>query len=289
MIEPSRRLGRGLSALLGEPAAAVPQAGAAAGRTLRLVPIADIAPGRTQPRQAFPPEALRELAESIRTHGVLQPVLLRRFGDDPAKFELIAGERRWRAAQEAGVHEIPAIIRDLTDREALEVALIENLQRQDLNPVEEAEGFKRLIDEFAYTQEELAASLGKSRSHLTNLLRILALPAAVLDLVRSHAIEASHAKALLAAKDPAALAARVAAEGLSVRETERLARESHGQAKPSRTKLRDANILDLERRITGKLGCAAQVTHKPGGKSVLTLRFSTLDQMQAVLVRLGVA
>ena len=288
MTEPSRRLGRGLSALLGESASPAPQA-AAPGRALRLVPIADIAPGRAQPRQSFPPEALQELADSIRTHGVLQPVLLRRHGDDPAKFELIAGERRWRAAQAAGVHEIPAIIRDLTDREVLEVALIENLQRQDLNPIEEAEGFKRLIDEFAYTQEELAASLGKSRSHLTNLLRILALPAPVLDLVRNRAIEASHAKALLAAKDPAALAARVASEGLSVRETERLARESHGPGKQARTKLRDANILDLERRITGKLGCAAQVTHKPGGKSVLSLRFSSLAQMQDVLVRLGVA
>jgi ParB family transcriptional regulator, chromosome partitioning protein len=289
MTEPSRRLGRGLSALLGDTAPQAAQAAVAPGRALRLVPIADIAPGRAQPRQSFSQAALKELAESIRTHGVLQPVLLRRHADDPAKFELIAGERRWRAAQAAGVHEIPAIIRDLTDREALEVALIENLQRQDLNAVEEAEGFKRLIDEFAYTQEELANTLGKSRPHLTNLLRILALPASVLDLVRNHAIEASHAKALLAAKDPAALAARVAADGLSVRETERLARESHGPAKPARQKLRDANIADLERRITGKLGCAAQVTHKPGGKSTLTLRFSNLEQLQDVLARLGVA
>jgi ParB family chromosome partitioning protein len=289
MTEPPRRLGRGLSALLGDankPATAA----APSGRALRQVAVSDIVSGRYQPRQDFAPAALQELTDSIRVHGVLQPVLLRRHGSDPAKYELIAGERRWRAAQAAGVHEIPAVIRDLTDREALEVALVENLQRQDLNAVEEAEGYKRLVQEFGYTQDELAHELGKSRSHLANQMRILELPPAVLKLVREGSLSGSHAKALVGARDAITLAQRVVSGGLSVRETERLARAGSGEAgKQARQKLRDPNIVHLERRITAALGCPAQIAHKPGGKSALTLRFSTLAQLQEVLTRLDVA
>jgi ParB family chromosome partitioning protein len=224
----SKRLGRGLSALLGESAATV---AAQAQRGQRTIPVGDIAPGRFQPRKDFAPEALQELAASIRAQGVLQPIVVRKSaGGTP--FELVAGERRWRAAQLAQLHEIPAIVRELSDDEALEIGLVENLQRQDLGPIEEAQAYRRLIDELGHTQEEVAKALGKSRSHIANQVRLLELPQAVVDLVAAGKLSVGHAKLLVAQPDPQRLADIVVAKELTVRETAQLIERGKAMAHP---------------------------------------------------------
>lgn len=284
----TRRLGRGLSALLGDAAAAaVTAAPAAPARGLRNIPVGDIAPGRLQPRRHFAPEALQELAESIRTQGVLQPVVVRRRGDDPNKYELIAGERRWRAAQLAKVHEIPAILRDLTDAEALQIGLVENLQRSDLNPVEEAEAYRRLVDEFGHTQEDVAEAVGKSRSHIANLLRVLELPDAVRAMIADGRISLGHAKLIAGQADPAALAQAIVARGLSVRATEELIQASRPKRRAA-APAADANLRDLTARLRETLGLAASIEHKPNGSGRLVIQYRSLDQIDDVLRRLGV-
>ena len=244
---PSRGLGRGLSALLGDgappatptpPAAssATPPAAATAGpsaaeldalrRESYMVPIEFLKPGRFQPRRLFDEDALAQLAQSIRERGLLQPILARQTGRD--SYEILAGERRWRAAQLAKLHDVPVVLREFTDREALEIALIENLQRQDLSPVEEAQGYARLRDEFKATQADLADVLGKSRSHITNMLRLLELPEKVRALLDAGRLSAGHARALIGVKDIEALAQKVADEGLSVRQVEKMVQASVG-------------------------------------------------------------
>jgi ParB family chromosome partitioning protein len=280
-----RQLGRGLSALLGEDAAdyaALDQV-----RATKTVPIASLKPGRYQPRRRFAEEEIESLADSIRERGILQPLLVRRDPNDASSYEIVAGERRWRAAQLAQIHEVPVIIKDLTDSGALEVALIENVQRQDLNPLEEGAGYGRLIEEFGYTQEALGKIVGKSRSHVANTLRLLNLPALVRKLVEDGTLSAGHARALLNAEDPEGLARKVVSKGLNVRQTEKLVqrrREPEEAAPPAASK--DADTIALERDLSNLLGLKVSVKFKSGGGE-LTIHYTTLDQLDEVLRRLS--
>ncbi len=285
--DPSKRLGRGLSALLGEsasPAAAAQQPQ----RGQRTIPVGDIVPGRFQPRRDFAPEALQELAASIRAQGVLQPVVVRKAAPGgTAPFELVAGERRWRAAQIAQLHEIPAIVRDLSDDEALEIGLVENLQRKDLNPIEEAQAYRRLMDELRHTQEEIAKALGKSRSHIANQVRLLELPPPVVDMVADGRLSVGHAKLLVSQADPQRLADIIVARELTVRETEQLIQGLAPKPRAPRAPA-DANIAAVERRLKETLGMAASLQHKHDGSGRLVISYRSLDQIDEVLRRLGI-
>ncbi len=277
-----QRLGRGLSALLGAPA----EEPAARSRPGRSLPVGLIHPGPFQPRHRFDDEPLRALAESIRENGILQPILVRPRRDDPASFEIVAGERRWRAAQLAQLHEVPVIVRDLTDQEALELALVENVQRQDLSPLEEAEGYRRLLEEFHNTQDDLARRVGKSRSHITNILRLLGLPEPVRALLENGQLTAGHARALLNAADPVGLAALVAARGLNVRQTERLAQTSrHAGGSGRRRRVKDADTRALEREIAARLGLGVTIDAR-GEAGAVIIHYKTLEQLDLVLDRL---
>ena len=290
MVEEKRKsLGRGLSALLGDDAADLAPAAdkARAGRTL---PIEYLKPGRYQPRRRMDDGPIKDLAQSIAAKGILQPILVRPVGPGPDTYEIIAGERRWRAAQIAGLHDVPVVIRDLSDVEALEIALIENLQRQDLTPLEEAEGYKRLLDEFSHTQEQLAETVGKSRSHVANMMRLLGLPEAVKDMLQSGELTAGHARALLTAPDPVALAREIAAKGLSVREAERLAQSAmkkpsaKGAARPAG---KDADIRALERDLANRLGLKVDIHHRGAQGGALTIHYTMLEQLDDILQRLS--
>ena len=301
--KPARGLGRGLSALMGDvaappvptvaPASAVvvpPPAGEGAARGLRQLPTASLRPGKFQPRRHFDEAAIAGLAESLKNQGMLQPILVRKQGASET-YEIIAGERRWRAAQAAGLHEVPVILRTLTDAEALEIALVENLQREDLNAIEEAEAYRRLMDEFGHTQEALAQHLGKSRSHVANTLRLLVLPDEVRTMLEQGQLSAGHARALLVANDPLTLARLVVARNLSVRETEDLVKRELAPAKGSakRTavrKITDADVRALERDLTAILGLEVQLKVKGVGGE-LRLRYRDLDQLDGLLSRLG--
>ncbi len=276
-------LGRGLSALLGETPAMPAEAPAASGAP-RSMPIEVLRPGRFQPRRRFDDDAMQSLVESIREKGILQPILVRPHGEEG--WEIIAGERRWRAAQAAGLHAVPVIIQDLDDRAALEIALVENVQRQDLTALEEAEGYQRLIDEFAHRQEDLARSVGKSRSHIANTLRLLQLPVEVRRLLQDGALTAGHARALLGAADPLELARRVVALGLNVRQTEKLAAAAKDAPTKSPPPEPDADTRALERSLEQQLGLRVNIEH--GGRGGrLVLHYRSLDQLDDVLKRLG--
>ncbi len=274
-------LGRGLSALLEE--AAIPIDANAPG-VARLA-LADIFANPHQPRRYFAAEPMEELIASVRAHGVLQPILVRPI--DGGRYEIIAGERRWRAAQAAGLHEMPAVVRPLDDRAAFEIALIENIQRSDLNAIEEARGYQRLIADFGHTQQVLAGIVGKSRSHVTNLLRLLDLPDNVQTMVEDGRLAMGHARALANAPDPEALARRAIAEGLSVRAVEQLAagrerpQPRHALSQPGgATPANDANIDALEIQIAESLGLPVALSVMPGAQSgSLTIRFASLDQL----------
>lgn len=273
-----KRLGRGLSALLGDsPAAAAPAKG------LRMIALAEITPGKYQPRRDFDDAGLKELADSLKTQGVLQPIVVRRKGE---RFELVAGERRWRAAQLAKLHEIPAVVREFSDREALEAALVENLQRRDLGPLEEAEAFQRLIDEFGHSQEAIGEAVGKSRSHVANILRVLQLPQDVRALIAAGTLSLGHAKALMTVTNPTALAREIVKRRLTVREAEDLAQGDKPDVKP-KTRAKDPNTAALERRIAGALGVKAAIKHRRGGAGSLTLGYKNLDQLDSILAKLG--
>jgi len=272
-----RQLGRGLAALFGEAegdAAADPA-------TQRQVPIELIRPGAFQPRRRFAEAELDALAQSIREKGILQPLLVRPLAGEEAAFELVAGERRWRAAQRVGVHEVPVIVRPLADSEALEIALVENVQREDLAPLEEAEAYSRLMEEFGRTQASLAEAVGKSRSHVANTLRLLSLPAPVRRRLDEGELSAGHARALLAATDPVALAAEVVRRGLNVRATERLVQRRAEMPRPRR-RLRDADTVTLERDLGALLGLRVTLEPKKRG-GALTLHYASLDQLDRVL------
>ncbi len=296
MAEDGKRknLGRGLDALFGEDADHLPSQGpsgtapAAAVRRdgLTAAPIEDLQPGVYQPRRNFEQEELDELATSLKTHGIIQPILVRRSEVGPAAYEIIAGERRWRAAQLAQLHEVPILVKDFTDSEALEIALVENLQRENLSTLEEAEGYHRLMEEFLHTQEELADLLGKSRSHLANTMRLLNLPDAVKAMLNAGQLSAGHARALLNADDPVALAKEVINKSLNVRQTEKLVKKGEAP-KASKPTGRDkgADTLALEKELAATLGLNVSIDFKgPGGKVIIS--YKTLEQLDDILRRL---
>jgi len=290
MIDDRRRgLGRGLSALLGEEGGE--GAATEAPRHPRSVPVEMLHPGRYQPRRNFDAESQQALVESVRSQGILQPLLVRRHPELDGHFEIVAGERRWRAAQAAQLHEVPVLLRELADREALEIALVENVQRQDLNPLEEAEGYRRLLDEFHHTQEDLARAVGKSRSHIANLLRLLVLPEEVRELMREGQLTAGHARALIGLDNAVALARQVVKSGMSVRQVERLAQAQHKDkeklAKPaSLAGTRDPDTAVLERELTQLLGLKVQIVFSGQG-GILSVHYKTLEQLDDVLRRLN--
>jgi len=275
-----RGLGMGLSALLGDDQTAD---AAPARRGVRTVPIGQVHPGKYQPRHVFDAEKLSSLVDSIREKGIIQPLLVRVDPDRPGEYELIAGERRWRAAQQAQLHDVPIVIRDLTDQDALEIALIENLQREDLNPIDEADAYRRLMDEFGHGPEEVARAVGKSRSHVANMIRLLGATPKIASLLSSGALTAGHARALLGADRADELADEIVARGLSVRQAEALAVKPKRRDPPAPT--RDADIVALEQELTGALGLAVHL--KPQGRGgSLVIEYRTLDQLDSVLKRL---
>jgi ParB family transcriptional regulator, chromosome partitioning protein len=275
-----RQLGRGLAALFGEA-----EGEAVAEQAMqRRVPIELIRPGAFQPRRRFAEDELDALAQSIREKGILQALLVRPIDGEEAAFELVAGERRWRAAQRVGMHEVPVIVRPLADSEALEIALVENLQREDLSALEEAEAYSRLMEEFGRTQGALAEAVGKSRSHVANTLRLLSLPAPVRHRLDQGELSAGHARALLPAADPITLAAEVVRRGLNVRATEKLVQRRSETPQPKR-RLRDADTAALERELSDRLGLRVTLQSKKRGGS-LTLYYASLDQLDQVLSRL---
>ncbi len=286
--DPRRRLGRGLSALLGdeeEDYASLDKAMA-----LRNVPVGNLVAGRFQPRQNFDPDELRALADSIREKGILQPIVVRRLPHGEAEFEIIAGERRWRAAQLAKLHEIPVMVRDLSDRDALEIALIENLQRENLNAVEEAHAYQRLMDEFAHSQEILATTVGRSRSHVANTLRLLGLPAAVQALIVDGSLTAGHARTLIGAADPENAAREIVARGLNVRQAEALSQAGRAPTKQRRSRVeKDPDTIALERDLSGALGLNVSIRPRGAGSRAgsLTIEYKSLDQLDDVLQRLS--
>ena len=277
-------LGRGLAALFGE-AETRPASSASGG--VREIAIELIRPGAFQPRRNFDEAELEALAQSIREKGVLQPLLVRPVDEDEAAFELVAGERRWRAAQRAGLHQVPVLVRALADAEALEIALIENLQREDLSALEEAEAYRRLMQEFGRTQATLAEAVGKSRSHVANTLRLLGLPEPVRRRLEEGALSAGHARALLGAADPAALAAEIIRRGLNVRMTERLVQGRVARPKTTARQARDADTAALERELSNTLGLRVTIAGKPRG-GALTLHYASLDQLDRLLALLQV-
>lgn len=284
MTEKPTRLGRGLAALIGDMAALEGGRVTENGGVKRL-PVDFIIANRANPRRTFDVDQLEELTNSIREKGVMQPLLVRP-SDDPNIFELIAGERRWRAAQRAGLHDVPVIVRDVGDKEALELAIIENVQRADLNPLEEAMGYGQLIEQFDYTQQDLAQVIGKSRSHVANTMRLLRLPNDVQEMVASGALTAGHARTLITAEDPASLAQQIVSHGLSVRDAEALSqqRETPQRGKPGKI-ARDADSVALERRLSDALGLSVSVAHSERGGKV-EIRYKTLDQLDGICLKL---
>ncbi len=274
-------LGRGLSALMSDVNLG-PASEAAPRRPDARLPVARLRPNPLQPRKDFEPEALQALADSIGQKGVIQPLIVRPAGED---YEIVAGERRWRAAQLAQVHDVPVVIRDLNDTEVLEIAIIENIQREDLNAIEEAMGLRQLMDRFGHTQEKIAEALSKSRSHIANLLRLLVLPDPVQAMVRDGRLTAGHARALIGTADPEGLARQIVARGLSVREVEKLVRDGAGKppkkgsdtAKKAAEK--DSDTRALEADLSAHLGMGVQIDMAGGESGMLTVRFATLDDL----------
>lgn len=289
-----RGLGRGLSALMADIAVDPAPAEAPSARDRMMIPIEQISANPNQPRRTFEPQALEELAASLRSRGVLQPLIVRPHPDGQDLYQIVAGERRWRAAQMAQLHELPVIIRDFSDTEMLEVAIIENIQRADLNAIEEAASFKQLMERFGHTQERLAEALNKSRSHIANLLRLLNLPDPVQDLVKEGKLSAGHARALITAPNPGQLARKVIDKAMSVRETENMVRKlAQGQTNeaPSRSKgasaEKDSDTRALEGDLSAQLRMQVQIRHQgmDGGQVVITYR--DLDQLDQLCQLLG--
>ena len=283
--ERAKGLGKGLSALLGEAPTSAPPAEALSRGGPREIEIGRIRPNPHQPRTHFDETAIDELADSIAERGVLQPILLRASGDG---FEIVAGERRWRAAQRAGLHAIPAIVREIDDSATAELALIENIQREDLNAVEEAEGYRQLVNRYGHTQEAVARIVHKSRSHVANLLRLLDLPEFVRQSLMRGDINMGHARAVAAAPDPEALTREVVAKGLSVRQAEaraRRAKRGPSELVLDKSRAVDPDLAALERQLGDMLGVRVQVAHKGQGGQV-SLHYSSLDQLDMICQRL---
>jgi ParB family chromosome partitioning protein len=290
--KPERRgLGRGLSALMADvDARPSPAPADIPRRAEQFIPVDRISPNPDQPRRTFTEEALNELTASVREKGVIQPLILRQNPRDPQGYEIVAGERRWRAAQRAQLHEVPAIVRELDDTEVLELAIIENIQRADLNAIEEAAGYRQLMDRFGHTQEKLAEALGKSRSHIANLLRLLTLPEVVVEMVRAGALSAGHARALVTAGDPVGLAQKIVKQGLSVRQAERFAKAASAP-KPANTNpapIKDADTRILEKDLAAALGMRVAIDHPAGGEAGrLTISYTTLEELDEICRRLS--
>ncbi|MEL6968423.1 MAG: ParB/RepB/Spo0J family partition protein [Pseudomonadota bacterium] len=301
-----KRLGRGLAALIGEMDKPVAPLGTMAASETpavrvaddRTVPIESIRRNPNNPRRIFSDHELDELSRSIKEHGIVQPILVRGVDDssgDQAAWEIIAGERRWRAAQRAGLDNVPIIIRDVDDRQALELAIIENVQRADLNPVEEAQGYQQLMDQYQYKQADLGDVIGKSRSHVANTLRLLRLPEAVLSMVSSGSLSAGHARALIPLSDPVPLAQRIVDEALSARDAERLAALAANPPSDLETKsAAGAPIADfqsdvevLERKLSDVLGMKVAIKHRPNGKGRLMVDYRSLEQLDALEAKLS--
>lgn len=273
------RLGRGLASLIGDR---IDEGALGLEEEQRTVPLAALKPGRFNPRRSFPETQLEELAASIRERGLVQPLVVRPSSGDT--YEIVAGERRWRAAQLANLHDVPVVVRALTDQEAVEIAIIENVQREDLNAIEEGEGYKLLMDGHGYTQEDLAKVIGKSRSHLANTLRLLKLPQGVQDLVRSGQLSAGHARPLVGRADAEAIATRVVNLGLSVRQVEALTQERI--TKPKRPKSKDADTRAAEAELQEALGLDVEIRKGKGEKGELRIRYTSLEQLEDVRRRL---
>lgn len=291
--EPRRALGRGLDALL--PVTQVAQAAAHRESPYRTVGVEDVVPRADQPRKHFDETALQELADSIREQGLIQPLIVRALPGSPPRWELIAGERRWRAAQRAGLRDVPVVVKDVASDEAFEMALVENLQRQDLDPIETALAYRRLLDEHRYTHEQIASRIGKDRSTVSNTLRLLQLPSDVAELVIARRLSEGHARALLSAQEPAAVSrlARLAVEkGWSVRQAELAARKAERPEKPAPEPEkkgdpgRSANVRDLERQLEAALAMKVVVRTEPGNTSgTVEIAFDDLDQLDRFLAR----
>ena len=296
-----RGLGRGLSALLGDedvaatvapPVAAPPPAASrpAPSRAPLTLPTAHLRAGKYQPRTTF--EHIEVLVDSVKQYGLLQPILVRPVSGEPDAYEIIAGERRWRAAQKAQLHEVPVVIRTLDDHDALQLALVENLQRADLSPVDEAQGYRRLMADFNQTHEEIAHTMGRSRPHIVNTLRLLDLPESIRDMIRGGEITAGHGRQLLTFPDPEAMAARVVSEKLSVRDLEKLAagerlkKAGGGKKQAAASGSKSADTKALEKRVEEALGLKASLTEGKGERTTLTLEIENYDQLDTVVERL---
>jgi ParB family chromosome partitioning protein len=272
------RLGMGLSALMGDaPAPTAPTSGPP-----RSLPIAMIEPGPFQPRMEPDRQALQELAASITEHGILQPLLVRPSPGAAGRYQIIGGERRWRAAQIAKLHDVPVVVRDFDDRMAMAAGLVENLQREDLNAIEEAEGFSRLIEQFGLNQESLARAVGKSRSHVANTLRLLNLPTTIREHLRAGRLSAGHARALLGAEEPEKLAAQILTRGLSVRQAEAMAAAQPKNPEARRANAKDSDTLALERQLIDRLGLHVAIKHFGKGGQI-TISYADLDQLDGLI------
>jgi len=285
MAVQKRRLGRGLESLISE---AVDVAAATGLEGFRNVALEALKPGPFNPRNRFDPGELQQLAESIKSRGLVQPIIVRPASGPGGGYEIIAGERRWRAAQQAALHDVPVIVRDISDNQALELAIIENVQRTDLNPIEEAAGYRQLLDAHGYTQADLAAIVGKSRSHLANMLRLLKLPPSVLELLRQGALSAGHARPLVGREDAGQLALEIVKRGLSVRDVEALIQKrNHPKgASAARVSAGDADIRAAECELTDRLGLKVRLISGEGEKGTVRIAYSTLEQFEDVRRRL---
>lgn len=275
-----KRLGRSLASLIGEDAAGA----GPSSEDQRTVALSSLKASSYNPRRDFADEHLDELASSIRERGLVQPLVVRPVGND--KYEIVAGERRWRAAQRANLHEVPVIIRTLTDQEAIEIAIIENVQREDLNAIEEGEGYQALMQGHGYTQEDLSKVIGKSRSHLANTLRLLKLPQSVRDLVRNGDLSAGHARALIGREDAAKIAARIVKEGLTVRQVEALAQEQKSKGKGNAKASKDADTRAAESELHDALGLRVEIKPGRGERGELRIRYANYDQLEDLRERL---
>ena len=275
-------LGRGLSSLMGDTEITETKNTNVGQET--KIPIANLKPSPSQPRRLFNKNSINELADSIKAKGLVQPLVVRPSPTDANSYEIIAGERRWRAAQIAQLHEVPAVIRNFNDTEALEIAIIENVQRSDLSPIEEASGYKRLIENHGHTQEDLSGIVGKSRSHIANIIRLLSLPQSIQDMITEGKISSGHARAIMNSAFPEQLAEKIINENLSVRDAENLAKDKKDIIK--KLKLKDPDTIDLENKISERLGLTININHKGKKGGSIKIDYKTLDQLEMITQKL---
>ena len=266
-------LGRGLSSLIGETKVEVQK---------NQLPVSDLIPNKYQPRKNFDEANLEDLTNSIEERGILQPIIVRKSNEDISKFEIIAGERRWLAAQRVGLHTVPVVITEADDLKSLEFAIVENVQRQDLNPLEEAQGYKRLIDDFSYDHEKVSKFIGKSRSHITNCLRLLSLPIEVIKLIETQKLSAGHAKILVGLENAAFVANKIVEKKLSVRQSENYVKIFKNK-RFKQTNSNDVNIKDLENSVSNKIGLSVSIQNKKNNKGKISFEYKNLDQLNKII------